>query len=488
MPLFNHEGGSEASYDKGEKYKERVEEYLRARGFTIERRSNHHGTTEDLAAIGVDDDYHFFNGEKASDEFKTFVRIEAKGGDLSRLSNSFLTELARVFIDYCEQDGGFEYHIYAANLQAMNKWEKIFSPRKNTDEAINEYFQTIIEDSNLTEAEQNTFDQYDRDDFEGFLTDVFIHQATWDRLGQMAEDERSIDRSKFDFYTRENSPLQKPETLIPNFLRIEEPPEYITTAESTVGRPEEIYDHNEVYRHMPIWIENGTLYTLFTKDELSDPLRTFINEDSITQSKFVQWLDSDENTRRISKKLFERYIKRRAITDYEDCRMVRHNRENRVIFEHIPEENDTDEPTQTKVETWVVTMERGRYIAHRYGIPKIKQYEETFYVFVETGWLFSSSGRGTNIVEGSRASNLHDDLQGDGYNRPNNLKAQFRQWRSYFDLVDSSSQAETLPGMNQDDDPQKMSFVMEDLEIRKQPPKSSDEQEHLMDKDVTSYQ
>lgn len=265
MPLFNHEGGSEASYDKGEKYKQRVEEYLRARGFTIERRSNHHGTTEDLAAIGVDDDYHFFNGEKASDEFKTFVRIEAKGGDLSRLSNSFLTELARVFIDYCEQDGGFEYHIYAANLQAMNKWEKIFSPRKNTDQAIKEYFQTIIEDSNLTEAEQNTFDQYDRDDFEGFLTDVFIHQATWDRLGQMAEDERSIDRSKFDFYTRENSPLQKPETLIPNFLRIEELPVYITTAESTVGRPEEIYDHNEVYRHMPIWIENGTLGTSRTE-------------------------------------------------------------------------------------------------------------------------------------------------------------------------------------------------------------------------------
>lgn len=70
MPIYNHEGTSEASGDKGEKYKQAIEEYLRARGYSIERRSNHHSTTEDLAAATVDENFHYLSGEKVGDDVK----------------------------------------------------------------------------------------------------------------------------------------------------------------------------------------------------------------------------------------------------------------------------------------------------------------------------------------------------------------------------------------------------------------------------------
>lgn len=483
MPLINHEGGSEASYDKGEKYKGRVEEYLRARDYSIERRSNHHSTTEDLAAIGVEDDFHCLNGEKVGDEFKKFVRVEAKGGDLSRLDESFLTELARVFIDFCEQDGGFEYHVYAANLQAPRKWQSIFDPRQNSDEGVEDYFEQIVEDHGLNEREEEVFRQYDVEDFEWFLADVFVHQASWDRLGQMAEDERSVDRSKWDFYARENPPYREPETLVANFLHISGYPEYVYIGECLADHPEEIYNHNP--RYLPIWVEGGILYSLIPDEDMEESLLRFVDEESIQRQEFDRWL-REEGANATAKKLFNRYVRQRVVEDYDGCRMVRHQYENRLIFEHDPENDGDDGPSQTKVDGWVVTMERGKYVGHRYAAPQVRRYEDAFYVFVETGWLFSHTGRGNNIADGDLASRLHDELQSDGYYRPNNLKAQFRQWRSYLGLDEGEFQTR-VPSTG-DGDPLSIGFTeVNELEIRKRPPKDTSERALLMERGVDSY-
>lgn len=485
MPLYNHKGGSESSHDMGEKYKGRIEEYLRARGYSIERRSNHHGTTEDLAAVGIDDEFHCLNGEKVGEEFKKFIRVEAKGTDLSRLDKSFLTELARVFIDYCEQDGGFEYHVYARDLLAFDKWKRIFSPRTNSDEAIKEYFRRIVDDHKLNDEEVEAFQRYDVDDFEWFLADVFVHQADGNRLRQMAEDERSIDRSKWEFYTRENSPYHEPETFIPNFRRISEFPDYIYIGDSLANHPEDIYDTNP--RYSPIWVESGTFYSLFPATEMSDSLRNFVDMESIQRREFDRWLQED-GADGIAKKLFNRFLRRRAVESYDGCKMVRHQYENRLIFAHEEPDTDGDGPHKTKVEEWDVTMERGNYVAHRYAVPQVKQYGDAFYVFVETGWMFSRSGRGINIITGDRASQLHNDLQSAGYHQSNNMKAQFRQWHSYLGLGANESGRQSRLGTEAVDDSRVMAFAEADeLELRKRPPKDTDERELLMKRGVGSY-
>jgi hypothetical protein len=98
MPIYNHEGTSEASGDKGEKYKQAIEEYLRARGYSIERRSNHHSTTEDLAAVTVDESFHYLSGEKVGDDDGENVQVEENETKLSRLEDDIHTKVASVFM------------------------------------------------------------------------------------------------------------------------------------------------------------------------------------------------------------------------------------------------------------------------------------------------------------------------------------------------------------------------------------------------------
>lgn len=484
MPIFNHEGGSEASGDKGEKYKQAIEEYLRARGYSIERRSNHHSTTEDLAAVSVDENFHLVNGEKVGDDVKNFVRVEAKATKLSRLDEDFLTELARVFIDYCEEDGEFEYHIYASYLQAFDKWERIFDPRTNTPEDISSYFDTLRDRQNLNDAEEVALQSLDIEDFEWFLTDVFVHRASWDRLKQMAEDERSVNRSKWDFYTRENSPSRESETLVPNFLRISRLPESIYIGESLADHPEDIYAENP--RYLPIWAESGLLHSLIAPGKMSDSLQQYVDMASVESRDFTEWVETEENAPEIAKRLFNRAIRRRVVDNYDDCIMVRHRYETRLLFIHETEKSEEDEGTisKTQIDGWDVAMDWGGYVAHRYASPAVKQYEDQFYVIIDTGWLFSSSGRGTNILKGDVASRLHDQLQSSGHYRPNNLKAQFRQWRAYLGMDDTMDSL----AVDTDTDPQRLEFEREaGLKIRARPPKDGAERDLLMQRGVDTY-
>ncbi|MFC7226792.1 hypothetical protein N0B31_05200 [Salinirubellus salinus] len=484
MPIYNHEGGSEASGDKGEKYKQAIEEYLRARGFSIERRSNHHSTTEDLAAVGVGDDFLYFGGEKVGDAVKEFWRVEAKATKLSRLDDDFLTELARVFIDYCEEDGQFAYHIFASYLQAFEKWERIFDPRKNTPEHIEDYFETMGENQKLNEAELTAFNQLDLEDFERFLGDVFVHRATWNRLGQMAEDERGVDREKWDFYTRENAPVHERETLVANFLRISGFPESIYIGRNLADHPEDIFVDNP--RHLPIWVEEGSFYSLLPPSEMSQSLIQFVEEDSVRSRPFLEWLNVEEEAPRLAKRLFNRAVRERAVTRYEGCKLVRHRYENRLLFEHETEGSDAGDGdmNKTKIEGWDVAMDWSGYAAHRYANPVVKRYDDQFYVFIDTGWMFSRSGRGASIIDGDLASELHNDLQSAGHGNPNNLKAQFRQWRAYLWMDGSDREGLSPPG----DDPQELEFdAVESLRIGKRPPKNTEEREHLMQRGVDDY-
>lgn len=488
MPWFDHEGGSEASFHTGEKYKERVVEYLRARGNSIERRSDHHATTEDLAAVGVSDEFYCLDAEKISSEFEKRIRVEAKAGEVSRLDESFITELARVFLDYHEQSRDFEYHVYSPHFQAPDKWKQIFKPRLSTEEAIEEYYDEVVSRHDLNEQEEEKFQEYELEHFKRFLEDVFIHRAGWNRLEQMAEDEKSVDRSKWSFYTKENRPYDRPETLIPNFLMLSEYPDHIYIGICTADRHRDVYEANEWYT--PIWIDEDTIYSLTPHDEMEGTLLSFIDEDSIEKRDFGEWLDGVGKTDEIAKRMFNRYLKKRGVEDYDSCKLVRHDYENRLIFRHDPDEGDIedDEPEQTFVEGWKVTMERGSFIAHRYGLPQFRQYNGDFYVFVETGWMFSQRGRGNEIITGDLASELHDDLQSDGYYQHNNLKAQFRQWRSYLNLTEDPPQNKSLFGEEERDEPQAMYFSeIDDLELRKRPPKNTSERNELMSTEVDSF-
>lgn len=485
MPIYNHNGGSEASQDKGEKYKQRVAEYYRAKGYNIERRSDHHATTEDLAAVTVQDDYRLIGGQKQvgeSDHFKE-IRVEAKAGDLSRTTKNFVTELLRTFLDYNEEGRWFEYHVFAADIKAFDKCEKIFQPRVDTGEDIKEYYKKVKEKHNLNEEEEEAFEQYDFDDFKRFLEDVFLHQAEPARLDDMIEDEKRLDRSKWEFYTREFTAYPQSETLIPNFLEITKFPDNVWIGESTAGHITDIFEENS--RHTPVYLKEGKLYTLLPLEEMDESLAQFIDASTVKQYEFEDW--SQKAPPDIVKNLLNRAIKRRSATNYDACTIVRHNRRDKVIFKH-DEFDDSDDPSSKKVGRWKVTMEWKKYVAHRYSNPQVKQYGDSYYVIVETGWLFSNYGYGDSIVDGDEASELHSDLQSNNYHNPNNYKAQFRQWREYLDLDSVSTEHKTLFDYQDRDNSQDMGFTeIEDLSLPERPPEGSQERESLQTRRVDSY-
>jgi hypothetical protein len=293
-----------------------------------------------------------------------------------------------------------------------------------------------------------------------------------------------VNRSKWDFYTRENSPSREAETLVANFLRISGLPESIHIGENLTDHPEDIYVDNP--RYLPIWVESGLFYSLIPTGEMPDSLRPFVNAESVQSRPFDSWLESEEAAPNIAKRLFNREIRRRAVDGYEGCRTVRHQYESRLLFKREGGESggEDDSPGKTRVEGWDVAMDWGTYTAHRYATPVVKRYEDQFYVSIDTGWMFSRSGQSTDIIKGDIASKLHDKLQSSGHYRPNNLKAQFRQWRAYLGMDEPAP----LDEINIEEDSQRLEFEREEgLKLRVRPPKDGDERELLMQRGVNTY-
>jgi hypothetical protein len=517
MPVNRHSGGQETSHDIGEKYRKLVAEYYRAKGYIIERQSNHHATTEDIAAVSVSEEYEVVSGGKEvpSREYFKEVRIEAKAGNLSRLDKRFITELLRVFIDYQkwkEADRWFEYHIFTSDLQASNDWERVFDREGHADKGIKDYYNETIERHKLNDEEVEIFTSYGFEEFKEFLTDVFVHEAEKPRLREMVEDERKIDRSKWDYYTREFRAYDQAETLIPNFFQITDLPNSVWIADCHIDHYSELFEENP--RHLPIYYEEGKLYSLLPKSQMSASLLRLIDTDSITQEDFEDW--KKDVPQFVVKNLLTRAINKKAVEKYDSCRIVRHNYDNILIFQHhdIDDENEdesvqielddvltgdedesaasaedplsnistdeeTSEPSSTKIEDRKVAMEWGTTIAHRYGLPEIKKYENQFYVFIETGWVFSEHGLGNRLINGDRAHELHTQLQKRQYHNPNNKKAQLRQWKKYLELEAPDNKQQRFSEQDQ----QSMAFApIEDLSLTERPPNTSSEHEAIKDR------
>lgn len=520
MPVNRHSGGRETSHDIGEKYRKLVAEYYEAKGYIIERQSNHHATTEDIAAITVPDEYDVISGGKEipGREYFKEIRVEAKAGDLSRLSESFITELLRVFIDYqkwAEVDRWFEYHVFTSDLLAPSKWEQVFDRDGYDDEAVKEYYREVKERHKLNDEETAAFSAYGFEAFKEFLTaDVFIHEATKPRLREMVEDKRKTDRSKWSFYTREFRPYDQSETLLPNFFQVTTLPEHVWVADCHIDHFTEIFEENP--RHLPVYYENENLYSLIPKSEMDASLLQLIDTESITRNAFEEWKRNVSLS--VVKTLLNKAIKRRAIKNYDSCRLVRHDHDNILIFQHkddtknknqlvqaelgqIPSNGDeqnhsaedlflsnnapqsTSSPGSKKVGKWKVTMEWWNSIAHRYCLPQIKVYGGEYYLIVETGWVFSEHGLGEVLISGDRAHDLHTKLQESQYHNPNNEKAQFRQWRTYLELEAPDNKQQRLDGH----DRQTLGFApIEDLSLSERPPDNSSEREAIKDR-FTSY-
>ncbi|MDB9302194.1 hypothetical protein PN417_14775 [Halorubrum ezzemoulense] len=484
MTFENLDGEQESSHHKAETYRRRVRDYLEA-GEYLEVGDGYAGTSDIVLS------------RPAHAEDKKF-RVETKNTKLSLFDDGFIDELARQFIDFARSESpDFEFMVFADDYASQSRWKDIFHDRIRKEDEVRAYYEELDERHNLNEAETDQFESLDFRDFWRFLERVSIKKVGYGRLGELIEDRESQNRGdkKWDFYTRENEPVKERGNPTPNFVRIVDLPDEIWTLQSLAPEYHDVYDQNP--RYLPIWFQSGQMYSLIPPGEMPDSLVQFVNTDTSECHDFMEWMSQtgDQHNRRVIA-LLNRQVLWRGVRRHDRCVSIRHRGQHKLIIQRdIGVSQDTDETRQQELsgtlrpseendseanqefKGYVALKDWGTAYAHRYGMPVVKQYGDQYYVFVETGWLFTERGRGDSFISGDRADELHHQLDKNSLSRNPNQKSQFRQWRAYLGLDEGRGGHASIPGTGG----QRMTFEDAiDVHPRERPPKNTEERDALM--------
>lgn len=474
MSWENLEGGQEASQHKGEAYRRRVEEYLESKEFLST--GDPYSGTSDIRLT-----------RPAHNEEKIF-RIETKNTKASLADATLLTELTRQFIDFYVTSEEFEFHIYAEDYADQQRWKDVFRDRTRKEDEVERIYNDICEKHTLNEDEVEQFEELDFDDFWRFLENVHIKKVGYDRLDELIteNESRAKREKKWEFFTRENKPVEQSGNLIPNFLRITTLPKQVWRLPARVTDYEEVYKQNP--RHLPIWFKGTTAFSLIPPTQMGESLAKFVTVDEAVAHDFENWIIDESTDDQIGKILLNNQLTWRGEELHENCKVVRHNRDYKLIF-------STDRPVQHTLdgevkqgeermskEGYTATTEAKGAVGHRYASVTVEQYNKTHYAFIQTGWVFSQDGLGENLISGDRASKLHHWLRKNGYDQHPNHRAQLRQWLQYLRTGVNDVQEPHPTELGRIDPEQHMKFSWPagmSLDVR--PPKNRDEQKALME-------
>lgn len=477
MSWENLEGEQESSQHSGEAYRQQVKEYLEAGEF--------HATGDEYA--GTSD---IVLDRPAQDEEKVF-RVETKHTKLGRTEESFINELARQFIDFHRGDTEFEFHVYAADYAAQQKWKDIFHDRIRKRAAVRTYYERLCDDHSLNEDEAEQLERLNFEGFWTFLENVAIKKAGYERLGQLIDDRESKERrqKKWEFYVRENEPVKQPGEIIPNGVQIADPPDHLWEIPSVAQNHHDVREDNPGY--LPIWFDGNDAYSLIQPDSMRDSLQKYVKADEASRHAFAEWMvAADEDERRWGITLLNYQLFWRGVKRHERCRVVRHNGTHKLVFEvsdrfgttqQTLDGDEAEDRRKEEVDGYVALLDMGRAVAHRYAEPRVKQYDDKFYAFLPTGWLFTRHGHGEVVIEGDEADELHNDLDKNNRERITNKRSQFRQWRSHFGVPEGTQSGEKFADLNTSSQSQRMRLEGLSFELSNRPPKNADERDTLME-------
>ena len=424
------EGKGEASHHRGEVYRQVVEEYLESGEFL--RQGDPYSGTKDIRLT-----------RPAHNEEKVF-RVETKNTKASIGDESFVTEVARHCLDFHFGDEEFEWYIFAPEYSNSDRWRHIFDGRIRREDEVEDYFNEIANNHNLTDDETEKFAEVDVENFRAFIEVVALNKATSGRLQELIRENTKTDRAKkkWDFYIQENEPKCEPTDYLPNAFKITAYPDNVWEIQSLATGLNDVFD--AVPRYFPLWIEGTDAYSLVSPENLPAELERLLRVDESVEHDFETWAfeDSKPFDSRIVTGLLNKQLIWRGTQLQEQCRAVRHDQTFKLIFP-LPEGGyvqetlmgeiiDPDTAQTEKVEGYTITRDMGRGIGHRYGYPTTKLYGRHGYAFISTGWLFTAKGTGDSVIEGDAADDLHNSLDKNNYGKTPNRRAQFRQWRQYL--------------------------------------------------------
>ncbi|MFB6158538.1 MAG: hypothetical protein ABEJ95_02645 [Candidatus Nanohalobium sp.] len=447
MPIYRLRGGKEVSSSNAETYKSAVKDYLKAEGKVLERDSSTHGTTPDLVAKDPVDD--------------RLIWVESKDTDLSRWNDDFLTEMGRFFIEYIDtiNNTRFDLYVFVRRLKASKKWDNIFTAQKRASKDVNEFYERILDESNLQDEEVEKIEQAAFDEFEEFLGDVHVYEVDYEKLQMRREElEENEDHGIHDIYLREKGPIREKDEITLNLLKIEDFPErmYQFKYLNSSGMHDVLDVAPEDY---PLWVNGPKVFTLEPYGDLPDKLQNKVLEDTQSSREFEKELEIDDLIPKIliKKSLGQKlsrmgfvlkkyrsrhyyYLKHRDL-DEEERKLegLQYNR----VFE------DTDE-------TFV------KHDALRINLLHI---EDEYYLELDPCIIFTEDGE--KMITGEDADRLHDSFS----SRFENNYSILRDLRKWFDILGIDQQATSV-------DISTSEFEKSEAPVR--PPKNGSERDDIM--------
>lgn len=472
----NLEGGAESSHHSGAVYVNRVEEYLESQEYLSV--GDKHSGTSDLRLT-----------RPAHNEEKVF-RVEAKNTKADLKDATFQTEIARHLIDFHIGVEDFELLIFAEDFVNQPRWKDIFRDRTRKRDEVEWFWDKIQQNHNLNDDEIPKFEELEFQDFWEFLEKVGVKKAGYGRLGELIDENKDKKRreKKWEFYIRENKPVQEKGKLLPNFFELTRYPDKVYILPSAADSHRELYSKEGIHSYLPIWQENSQIFTLLGKDHFPDELNSVVPKNSGETKNFQKWVFQNDQNQRIGKILLNRQLLWRGTLVKKHCLVAPDNR--KLIFRTRPVQStlagdaESQDFDRTEEESYLVTRHVQNAVGHRYCQPRTRVYEKQHYVFLQTGWLFSREGKGQKIITGDWAKRLSDKLREEGYDRHSNYRAQLNAWTEFL-RIDRS--------ITDDDHPVKTFDIPFDqaLEFRREfglstpsrPPKNKEERDALMEGD-----
>lgn len=476
MSFENLEGGAEAAHHRGMAYSDCVEEYLETGEYS-----------------GVGDKYSGTSdirlARPAHNEEKIF-RVECKNTEADLKDSGFVTPLARHLIDFHYGNEDFELLIFARELKNPPRWKDIFKDRIRKKDEVEWLWEKVQSNHKLNDDEIAKFTQLDFDDFWVFLEKIGVTRVSYGRLLELIEERKNHERRRknWEFYIRENKPVQEQGELRPNFFNISHYSEHVWAFPSNIEDPRSGYDKPGIERYYPIWFENSQLYTLIQPETMPSPLTDIIYPDNGEEHSFRKWMNQNEHHRHIGKILLNKQLLWRGVQQGEYCTVTPDGKKlifrTRPVQQTLTDEAMSGDQKRTTREGYLVTRGVNNDVGHRYCRPMAREYGGQYYIFLKTGWLFSFDGRGKNIVSGDRAKRNSDKLREDGYDQISNARSQLNAWKTHLQIdqgenTDHPTRVLDIPFS------QRVELgVPENLVLPVRPPKNSEERDTLMEGDT----
>ena len=434
MPILRLRGKREALTINHEKYKEKIVEYLEARGYFVVASAE----TESIFADVI-----------FKHQFESIENwLEIKATSVSLGDSYFIIQLAKYLSEYLKRTSQNRFNFWLASYKLVSdSFEKIFDNFE--EDSIKELIQDMISKSDedisniIKKAKDKEIKQFFETSqiIEGDPRAIDISRA---KIIPDPPEKPQFDDVKYASEIMNNygdiEPLIEEHSgyvnLFPLIL-----PKRINLATTPYSNYADIYNSNPQVRFPPFRLEHKRIFTF--EDLENSILREYVNIQTIETKDLDNWLEEDKDNEFILIGILNRWIG-------NICRNERMRYNNRTHSYFYPKPRGRIRPLS---KTWISPngIKRPRVVTNPYKKNKILNFWThrsvrirttnkwgKFHLIIRPRWLFSENG--LDIFEGEKADKLDRLFRKNMYNRNKNALYDTLFW---YDILFKHTTKET---------------------------------------------